>query len=301
MDNLIAFSGYILAAMSLCLAFILWRKSSQLHAVLMEAISRNEMLDSTLAQQQKTIAAMKEAQHKNASATENMEKNIKSHKARAESLAQELERAEQSFRVSIEKERTQVERYSSEVKALTKQLVELDHERKHERTEVENKYKEENNSTKSRLAELEMHNKKLQEDIKKLAASNSKLESILKKVDPKEMAKTKRKVKQYSQLFHIMKGQKEMAEELAANWESALKQTAAWIIKNDKRKREIPEKIGPLVGMAMEIIGGSIIDEAEQDYKNEDIPLYHSTEHETDLEKLIVKAQEQITTPIETC
>jgi hypothetical protein len=106
-----------------------------------------------------------------------------------------------------------------------------------------------------RLADVTEKYEKVKQDAKRM-------ETILNKIDPKETARIKRKNKQYSQLFMIMKGQKELAEELSKNWELALKQTSAWIIKNHDSSMTVPERIGPLVGTALELIGGHLFDDS---------------------------------------
>ena len=70
----------------------------------------------------------------------------------------------------------------------------------------------------------------------------------------------KRKLNQYSHLALAAKTQKQMLEERNANWEKALLLMGQWIIrKHDTGKQA--QGIGEIVGTALELIGGHLVED----------------------------------------
>jgi chromosome segregation ATPase len=86
----------------------------------------------------------------------------------------------------------------------------------------------------------------------------------LPKIDPEELETLRRRALKNEQLFHIMRGHREMAEERNRNWESALRKLSTWILTSSSvatRNDPVPSnEIGPLVGEALARIGQSIME-----------------------------------------
>ena len=72
------------------------------------------------------------------------------------------------------------------------------------------------------------------------------------------------------QLFHSMKSLRDMSDERNRNWESALQTLATWILSSSPVAKPndpiLSQPVGPLVGEALQRIGGSLlgIDAAEE-------------------------------------
>jgi chromosome segregation ATPase len=82
-------------------------------------------------------------------------------------------------------------------------------------------------------------------------------------LNPRDFDTLKRKVGQYELLYNGMKGQREMMEERAQNWENALKLMSKWILTKSPvavsaNDPVLSDSIGPLVGEALVRIGTEI-------------------------------------------
>jgi chromosome segregation ATPase len=87
--------------------------------------------------------------------------------------------------------------------------------------------------------------------------------------DPKELDAMRRRANQNEQLYLSMKSLREMAEERNKNWETALKKLATWILTSSHlaqaKDPALLQSIGPLVGEALERIGGKLVDGEDSD------------------------------------
>ena len=97
-------------------------------------------------------------------------------------------------------------------------------------------------------------------DHKRLEARNKKLTDILRKVDPEEARKNKRKAKQMEQLYNSMRGLRELSVERIQNWEVALRKLSEHILGHNPGQEPA---IGPLVGGALERIGETLVEESD--------------------------------------
>ncbi len=260
-----AVGGYILAGMALLLAYVLWKKSGQLQEILAEAVTRSENFQGQFIEMRTRLAAADEALDKRSKSTGRLERNLEDWKAKSALLEDRLNEERQIGEQAADRERRHVEKYQGEVAALTEQIRESDQERKELRQALESRkslaseqYEKDLNQLRQQVADLTTKFTNANQEAKKLAAT-------LEKIDLKDVARIRRKNRQYSQLFMILKGQKEMAEEHARNWEYALRQTASWIVSNRAPKMALPEKIAPLVCTALDLIGGHLFDDSAPD------------------------------------
>ncbi len=87
--------------------------------------------------------------------------------------------------------------------------------------------------------------------------------------DPKELEATRRRASHNEQLYLSMKSLREMADERNKNWETALKKLANWILTSSHlaqpKDPALQQSIGPLVGEALERIGGALVDGEDSD------------------------------------
>lgn len=84
-------------------------------------------------------------------------------------------------------------------------------------------------------------------------------------LDPAAVDTMRRKIAQSEQLYLTMKSLREMAEERNKNWEIALKKLSTWILTSSHLAQPrdpvlLQAAVGPLVGEALERIGGNLLD-----------------------------------------
>jgi chromosome segregation ATPase len=169
------------------------------------------------------------------------------------------------------------ENYRAQMDALTSQLAEATQEKRELRQQIEtarrdqesrsnknlDQFKQAAEEWKNKYNDLLSRQHKIE---KKLSAAEKKLEDL----KPDDIAKIRRRVKQYGKLYFIMRSKKEMAEERSQNWETALRQTATWILKDKLKLKDenIPTAIGPLVGATLELIQGSLVQDGDDDHQS---------------------------------
>ena len=134
-------------------------------------------------------------------------------------------------------------------------------------TERDQLGKDLSDSTKKANSKLKSENDDLRRRIHALEkeASEHKAETA---VDPKELETLRRRASHNEQLYQSMKSLRDMADERNRNWENALKSLATWILSSSSLSRKndpvLNQSIGPLVGEALERIGGTLVDEMDE-------------------------------------
>lgn len=272
MFSIATVSLLLIAIVSALFAYIQWNKSNELQKVLVESMHQHEKLRSKLhAQQSLSHELQVETAEKKKSQKTKAEKTQENLLKKLAQAKQELHDKELHLESIMETERAKSEHLRAEVRALTSQIVEIDEQKRVLKKELDSLHEQESLIKNAELNASELKESKeklthLTTQNKKLSNSVQRLESILKKVDPKETQKVKRKLRQYNMLFATMRGQKEMAEERTKNWERALVKTVDWIIKEKATDIEAPKNIGPKVGLALELIGEHLIEDGENTF-----------------------------------
>jgi chromosome segregation ATPase len=86
-------------------------------------------------------------------------------------------------------------------------------------------------------------------------------------VDQRTFETVRRRAAHNEQLFHSMKSLRDMADERNKNWESALRSLSTWILTSSPLAKPndpiLTESIGPIVGEALQRIGGRLMTEDE--------------------------------------
>lgn len=156
---------------------------------------------------------------------------------RFETLQSERELMEADVQTKIEQIRT-----------LEAEKIQLERDLEDSVKKVNGKIKSENDELRRKLAHLE-------KESSQVAAQAS---------DLKELEKLRRRAAHNEQLYQSMKSLRDMADERNRNWEHALRSLATWILSSSSVARPndpvLSQSIGPLVGEALERIGGSLID-----------------------------------------
>lgn len=274
--TILSFLGYGIAVISLIFAFVQWKKINQLQNVLMESMNRNLALKNSADQARNSYKTLEDQISGKKQLLLKLEKNVGTLREENTHLKEKMEQEAAIHNVQLEEKARLVEKYASEAKSLTKQIIELDANQ----SQLKKKIREEMEATigantkeykalEEKFKENQMELSKTKDTLKVINVKLKKQTEILEEINPTEYKKTKRKIKQYNQIFTVMRGQKEMAEERAENWEVALKQTSAWIVKTKKPNSKVPTTTSQLAATALELIHGNLVDDAGFDEKQQ--------------------------------
>lgn len=240
-----------------------WLRSSNLYSLLVEGANRFEDLrqrNQSLEAAQKT-AEEKLAHHKDSQ--KRMQDAVDTAREKAGSLAKRLETKENEIRLVTDKLEAQKGHLERELQKLRIEYENVCLEKKDlsiKLADIEAKHQVQSTAAQSTFDE------KLAAISNELNLSKknfSKLEKKFKEVDPAEVRRVKRRIHDYERLYNSMKGLREMADERNRNWETALNKLSHWILTEGVKQKpeQVPEEIGPLVGMALQAVGSQLIDD----------------------------------------
>lgn len=194
--------------------------------------------------------------------------SLKNRESQEQQAAEKLANAEAMHARALR----ELEHSRSQNEALTKQLIELDQEKKQLRLEAARQLREEQACNRKDLEALQAQVHELRQqrraDAQKLKAQDRQIAQLGEKLsvaDPLVLKKAKSRVSEYQHLYQLMRGQKELAEERNSNWELALRRLAAWTLEQ-QRQPQIGDNIGALVAQALEATrqGPLVADEYSQ-------------------------------------
>ncbi len=263
---------YVLIALVLALGILLVLTYGRVAALKTEnnnAFTQILALQSRDQEVSKQIKKFEEKLDKKASELTQLEKRFEIEKRSSSEQIGKLEKSESALKDELTLLTNRKEHYEAQILTLTAQLKETDLEcatmrqklaasaqEVHKDIEKERlaliKEKEQN---KERISALNRENASLKADIEKQ-------KHIVEKVNLVEFASYRRKYKHFSRLYSTMRGLKEMVEERNQNWEIALRALSTWVCQKNN-KNISSEKIGVLVGEALEAIGETLLIEDE--------------------------------------
>lgn len=248
MIELIPLMGYVFCVITAMVAFQLWRKAQSFYVLLEESAQRIDQLQAQLKHQERESHKVIDKLQLQKDQAIKAEKTLQYAKTSADEELKALHARAQDFEEKATSFQLKFEHYKSQVEVLTRQLKESDEEIKEVQT---------------RLSHLQS---KQQENIDKI---RQKLEVELQmereqrksaSVDTQALAEVKRKIHHVESLYRAMRGQREMAEERNRNWETALRKLSLWVLEQKKRPVQ-PDKLGPMVGQALECIGARLVED----------------------------------------
>ena len=260
-------------------ALVLYRKLSNTKLVLADAHSR---LDagrkgySNLKEEHKScIKSLDDAK----SLLKDMEQTVSDSRNKYSKVALSHENEIAGFQTDIRKLNLKIDHLEEENNALKSQLHNMESEQKEQINEIKSdlesklraKYKnldEQDRAQKAQLQEDKAEKVEKEKEISKLRKKVAHLTSILKKVDPEENRKNKRKARHMEQLYQSMKGLRDLADERNRNWEVALTKLSNHVLEKPLDESNSQKQgIGATVGAALEKIGTTLVVDSEADEK----------------------------------
>ena len=139
---------------------------------------------------------------------------------------------------------------------------------------------------KTEITELQTANRKLSSELKSKTAEVKKIRTILHKVKPADLKKYKQKATSLDQLYHSMKGLRDMADARSKNWQTAL---SALSLHITGKKADTYESFGELVGEALEKVGAVLVKD-EHTIEGAKIAEPQNESTQTELEAIEIKA-----------
>lgn len=255
----------ILLFLAVGTAIFFFRKVNSLELILQDARSRLEAgksgYDLLLKEQQEAQKNLKDSQDKIKLMENTVEESRNRFSKEALEHEKELEKVKNEHR-SLSRRGAHLEEENA---ALKEQLREIDADFKKQKDELtvslNETFKKREEQTRSSLESKikSSHGK----EIELLEKKVRNLTAILKKVDPDDYHKSKRKAKQMEQLYQSLKGLKELADERNKNWETALVKLSNHIL--GKPVDSETNSIGDVVGSALEKIGSTLVIDSEAD------------------------------------
>ena len=253
---------YLITAAALILGLVsvyLFRRSTGYHHLLQEAANRfeegrriNESLKKINEEQRVELDQLRQT-------TRRLDQQNAELRGKTNLLQIELKKASEIPTDELTSLLNKNDILTEELKAITQQLRTADRER----TEWKNKAAVLERETTARyLKTIEEKNT----EIKGLKDIFSNLEAMTKKESSEaiqtltsEVQALKKKLVQHNHMMKSIKGTKEMLEERIANWETALRILASHVLGSNSTNTH--QKIGVLVGSALESIGKEILPE----------------------------------------
>ena len=263
--------GYVVAFVLAVALAVVYMRGGRIKLALDEATSRLSRGQKGFDELSKDYAQIKHEYDHQQSASVKLEKSLEEMRHKAASFEMQLAKAREETKESLHKLANEKEHWQQQAEALTVQLKEAIEEKRAKIKEMEvlvgqgikegkQKIKVQEDKVSDEFKGLLAQLAEKEKEARQLGARVKKLEEILSKINPEEIRRTKIKAHRMEQLYNSMKGLREMADERNQNWEVALRELAAFIIKKPEVTREkLKMQIGPLVGEALEIAGVTLV------------------------------------------
>lgn len=258
---LLTAAGYVLAAAVSGLAIYYWRRSAGLYSLLVEGANRFEEMRVRSHALEQAVGKTDERMKQHRDQTSKLEQAVEDARTKTTELTRRVEAKEQEARAISEKLELQKGHLEKMLVKAEGKLTQADAARADLAEEL-------------RIAQLGLAAAAEEMQIKErdwrgrhaeMERAQASADKRSKGADPIELKRLKRKIAQYDRLYASMKGLREMTEERNRNWEVALRKMSSWIIIETKKVHpgNEPKEIGPLVGLALQIIGAQLIDDDE--------------------------------------
>jgi hypothetical protein len=252
-------SGYILAAAFGTGALYSYFKMHTLHSMLDAAAKRFELgKKAYLDLEKRELQQRAELEQTQLKATR-FESMAEDGRVRSSAMERELENLRAVHQEAVRISERDIENLSSQVEALTAQLLEADREAKDRNERIRKPLQEEIDRLLKNNLDLDREVHSLKQENKLLQIKATGAEKLVAQIDPLETLRVKRRAQNLDQLFKSMKGLRELAEERNRNWEVALAHLSDFVLANANQKKEEFVTLGEKVAKALEITGGSLI------------------------------------------
>lgn len=294
LEQILIIVGGITSCALLFWVYQLKQNASSLHDKISKLELASKDQQKKLSHSHKALEEQKSKGQQGAKASKKLEKELSHLKTKLAEKEKEAHNKSEETQLKLSKALDQLEHYQSQCSALTDQLKSVDQDNRsfrlkcEEKVEAaETKLQEVSKKYKKEADELKKQFKKDDQDDKRLKSKLTKLEEQIKSADPLALKKAKSRANRNQQLYQIMRGHKEMLEERNTNWELALRILASWVLSSQKKSVESPEKLGDLVGGALEAIkSGSLMSD---EFGSVKIPEDMTNEYSTAINKKLAE------------
>lgn len=256
---MLALTSFTLALFSTAAAFLYFRRASQLKNLLLEGGRLYDELQQTLGHKKARVSAME---------SELTGLRIDCHKARTAYLEATTREAAQTSeflhtQTTLERRLSNAELQRDHILARYEAMqAAQDHSFQSERDktiQITREAAEKNERIHAENSDLRRRVNELERELNQL--------KLIPSVDPRAFETVRRRATHNEQLFHSMKSLRDMADERNKNWESALRALSTWILTTGPLAKPndpiLTESIGPIVGEALQRIGGRLISDDE--------------------------------------
>ena len=293
MNEILIFAGYSLAVGAFVFAMMTRKQLINSQLILTEAANRFEAakkklseLESSAQKDEETILKLRESLRES-------EKSMESARHRHAQRAHEIEELKEKQKEEILKEGLRSSHVKEQVRVLTEQLAENVKEKKELSLEVEALRADATrisqaklSGLKNEISQLQTDNRKLNAALKSKSSEFEKIRAILHKVKPADLKKYKQKATSLDQLYHSMKGLRDMADARSKNWQTALSALSTHITG---KKADTYQSFGELVGEALEKVGAVLVKD-EHTIEGAKIAEPQSESSQTELEAIEMQA-----------
>jgi chromosome segregation ATPase len=293
MNEILMFAGYALAVGAFAFAMMTRRQLTHSQLILTEAANRFEAAKKKLSELESSSQKNEDSIIKLRESLRESERSMESARNRHAQRAHEIEELKEKQKEEILKEGLRSSHIKEQVVVLTEQLAENVREKKELSVELHTMKADTAKITQSKLSdlkteitELQTANRKLSSELKSKLAEVKKIRTILHKVKPADLKKYKQKATSLDQLYHSMKGLRDMADARSKNWQTALSALSAHITG---KKADTYESFGELVGEALEKVGAVLVKD-EHTIEGAKIAEPQNESTQTELEAIEIEA-----------
>lgn len=286
MPQFITFIGYALTVITGTALIYFWQRSQKLQTLIKEMANRLDVGRKQIHYLEENLARAADKTEKFRENTQKLEQAYDETRAKFTSLQKQFDGQEAGFNAEVNRLQLRLEHQTEQVRVMSEQLGQSDRSRK-EAVQAYDKLLGESDNRAQKIERewqqrtREQENDRIREARETLKQRESELnhlrhELATLKATPAQVATAeevqdaKRRAAHYEKLYYGMKSLREMSDDRSKNWETALRQFAVYIIETSAKvagipattKREINPNapLGPLIGEALEIAGGKLVE-----------------------------------------
>lgn len=285
MTQWLPFVGIALAVCLGTTAVYFWRRSLFLKGLVIEAAARVDVSKKQIHYLEENLNRASDKQANLREGAQKLEYALDETRSKLSLAQQQLEDQDHAWRSRADNNEKQLDHFKEQATVLLSQLTEADRERKEaqvalERLKLEmqtqldqvrdgaqSKLREQTAAAKRQASDEQ---RRMHQEIDRLTREASATKAAASAVDPEELLNARRRAVHYEKLYAGMKSLREMSDDRSRNWETALRQFSVFILENyerltgqnpgaQTRKVDGEGPIGPLVGEALEIVGGQLV------------------------------------------
>lgn len=289
MSQIVAFVGYALAICAGTSLVYFWQRAKTLQTVIKDAASRLDVARKQVFYLEENLAKAADKTEKFRENTQKLEEAFDESRDKLASVQKQFESQETSYNAELNRLQLRLEHQNEQVRVMTEQLIYNDRTRRetvqaHEKllTETESRVQRMEADLQQKYRDQESERfRDLKDQLRRGEGEIGRLKHELltlktnqqPAITAEEVQDAKRRAAHYEKLYYGMKSLREMSDDRSRNWETALRQLSIFVLENSAKiagipttsKREISPNmpLGPLIGEALEVAGGRLVDDSE--------------------------------------